>query len=157
KGQRSVRMPKGWETIETRLGASPNPDVRALVLTLSLTFGSEKARTELRQVLADSSKDVAARRVALDSLAGIRGPELPASLPRLLRDRTIRGAALRALAGYQDAATPAAVLNAYATFDAALKRDALNTLVSRPPYAKELLASIAANQIPSKDLTADIV
>ena len=39
----------------------------------------------------------------------------------------------------------------------AIRRDALNTLVSRLPFAKALLAAVSANTIPAKDLTADLV
>ena len=157
KGQRSVRMPQDWGTIEAKLGSSADPGVRSLVLTLSLTFGSQKARAELRRVLADPAAPAAARRTALDSLVGIKDPELPPSLHALLKEPSLRGPALRGLAGYQDPKTPEAVLDAYASFDAALKRDALNTLVSRPAYAKPLLVAITAQRVPAKDLTADIV
>jgi len=157
KGQRSVPMPAGWEAVETRLAASSDPAVRSLAQTLSLTFGSERARKELRQTLNDEQAPAAARRTALDALVGIKDAELPPSLQALLRDPGLRGPALRALAGYQDPKTPEAVLGAYPTFDPALKRDALNTLVSRVPYAAPLVAAIAAQRIPAKDLTADIV
>src|SRR5213075_1171657 len=43
------------------------------------------------------------------------------------------------------------------SFDPALKRDALNTLVSRVSYAAPLVAAITAQRIPAKDLTADVV
>jgi putative heme-binding domain-containing protein len=157
KGQRSVPMPAGWEAVEIRLAASSDPAVRSLAQTLSLTFGSERARQELRQTLNDEQAPAAARRTALDALVGIKDAELPPSLQALLRDPGLRGPALRALAGYQDPKTPEAVLGAYATFDPALKRDALNTLVSRVSYAAPLVAAIAAQRIPAKDLTADIV
>src|SRR5258708_6938588 len=44
KGRRHVPMPRGWEQIETWLGQSPHPEVRALSQSLSLTFGSTRAR-----------------------------------------------------------------------------------------------------------------
>ncbi|RYD72333.1 MAG: c-type cytochrome [Verrucomicrobiaceae bacterium] len=37
------------------------------------------------------------------------------------------------------------------------KRDALNTLVSRPAYARELVVAVEANTVPAKDLTAELV
>ncbi|HXI52842.1 MAG TPA: hypothetical protein VNH84_15110, partial [Candidatus Saccharimonadales bacterium] len=72
KGQRSVPMPAGWEAVETRLAASSDPAVRSLAQTLSLTFGSERARKELRQTLNDEQAPAAARRTALDALVGIK-------------------------------------------------------------------------------------
>ena len=131
--------------------------MRTLVQTLSLTFGSQRALLALRQTLSDGSAPVGARRAALDSLVAIKDVELPPALQTLLQDPELRGPALRALAGYNDPKTPEAILGTYNGFDAGQKRDALNSLVSRPAFAKPLLAAVAAGKISSKDLTADVV
>jgi putative membrane-bound dehydrogenase-like protein len=157
RGQRSVTMPAGWKAIETRLGNSSNAELRTIVQTLSLTFGSQEALAALRGTLTDKTATVAARRSALDSLVSVRDPELPPVLQKLLTDRDLRGPALRALGGYNDPKTPDALLGAYTTFEPAHKRDALNTLASRPAFAKPLLDAVAANKLPSQDLSADIV
>ncbi len=157
KGQRSVAMPKGWDAVEATLTASANAEVRTLAQSLSLTFGSPKALAGLRKTLADTAASGAARRSAMDALAGVKDTELPMLLRGLLREPELRGPALRALAGYDDAQTPEAVIAAYGTFDTAQKRDALNTLVSRPAFAKPLLTAIADGKVSSKDLTADII
>ena len=158
RGQRSLPMPTGWEGIETKLGAAPNADVRTLVQTLSLTFGSQNALTALRKTLADSAASAGPRRAALDSLVNVKDPELASVLQNLLKDAALRGPALRALAGYNDPKTPDAILAVYSSLDGAQKRDALNTLVSRPAFAKPLLAAIGAGStVPAKDLTADVV
>jgi putative heme-binding domain-containing protein len=157
KGQRSVAMPEAWEGVETKLGNSANTSVRTLVQTLSLTFGSQKALSSLRQILADAAATLAARRAALDSLVGIKDPELPATLQRLLDESAMRGPAIRALGGYNDPKTPEALLGAYGKLDTAQKRDALNTLASRPAFAKPLLTSLAANEVPKADITADVL
>jgi putative heme-binding domain-containing protein len=127
------------------------------VQTLSLTFGSQNARTALRQTLNDSSAPLASRRSALEALVGIKDASLPDALPALLKDADLRGPALRALANYNDPQTPTAVLSVYGSLNDAQKRDALNTLASRPAFAKPLLAAVAENKIPQKDLTADVV
>jgi putative heme-binding domain-containing protein len=93
----------------------------------------------------------------LDSLLGVKDPELPPTLRALLQDPELRSATLRALAGYNDPATPAAILEIYNTLDAGQRRDALNTLVSRAEFAQPLLAAIAGGKVSSKDLTADVV
>jgi len=49
KGQRSAAMPKGWESVESKLSASPNAEVRAQAQSLSLTFGSVSALTRLEE------------------------------------------------------------------------------------------------------------
>ncbi len=157
KGQRSVGMPKGWDAVETKLTGSANPDVRALAQSLSLTFGSQKALAGLRKMLGDTQASTAARRAALDALAGVKDTELPALLRGLLPEAELRGPALRALAGFDDPQTPGAIIAAYGTLDASQKRDALNTLVSRPAFASPLLSAIGDGKVSSKDLTADII
>jgi putative heme-binding domain-containing protein len=157
KGQRRVQMPKGWEAVEAKLGASPNAGVRTLAQTLSLTFGSPNALEALRMTLSDATAPAGARRAALDSLVSVRDAELPQRLSGLLQDAALRGPALRALAGFNDPNTPDAILAAYASFEGAQRRDALNTLVSRPAFAKALLTAVIAGQVPVQDLTADLV
>ena len=157
KGQRSVPMPKGWDTVETKLTASANADVRALAQSLSLTFGSQKALTALRQILKDTTAAAAARRAALDSLVGVKDAELPPMLQALLGETALRGPALRALGGYNDAKTPDAILAVYSQLDAAQRRDALSTLVSRPAFAKPLLSAVEASKVAKTDLTADVM
>ena len=157
KGQRSVPMPKGWDAVETKLGTSPHADVRTLAQTLSLTFGSQKALASLRKTLSDATASVAARRAALDSLAGVKDAGLSPTLQSLLSDDTMRGSAIRALGGYNDPKTPDALLATYAKLDGAQKRDALNTLASRPAFAKPLLAAVESKQVARADITADVL
>ena len=157
KGQRNVPMPAGWDGVESKLAQSSNVEVRALARVLSLTFGSKAAQAALRDTLKDSKAAESARRTALDALLNARDPELPPVLQALLQDRGLRGAAIRALAGYDDSKTPHAILSVYDGLDLPQKRDALNTLVARPAYAKALLASVGAGKVPAKDLTADVI
>src|SRR5258706_1725993 len=108
KGQRSVNMPAGWESIESTLSTSANSEVRALTQSLSLTFGSSKALAALRKTLTDSAADPSARRTSLDSLLGAKDAGLPPMLQALLHEPALRGAALRGLAGYDDSNTSVA-------------------------------------------------
>ncbi|MHB8521919.1 MAG: c-type cytochrome [Limisphaerales bacterium] len=157
KGRRHVTMPAGWENVAAKLGQSPNATVRALVQSLSVSFGSERAVAALRQELMDSKADPAARRNALDSLLEVKDSGLARRLQQLLNDPPMRGAALRGLAVYEDPQTPAGIFAVYPSLDAAEKRDALNTLASRAAFARELLAVIGQGRVPAKDLSADIV
>ena len=156
-GRRNVPMPPGWEDIAAKLSKSPVERVRTLVQSLSVTFGSSSALNSLRQSLLDSKTDAKTRQDALASLLASKDPSLASSLQQLLKDPAMRAGALRGLAAYDDAKTPAAILEVYPTLTAAEKKDALNTFVSRAAYAKPLLAAVAAKKIPAKDLTADVV
>ena len=156
KGRRRLPMPKGWEAVEAQLERSPNADVRALAQSLSLTFGSTSALVTLRNTASDRSADLNARRTALTSLLDAKDTGLPPILLGLLDDATLRGAALRGLAGYDDPKAPAAILAVFDSLEVAEKRDALNTLAARAPYAKALMAALAEGKVPRNVLTADI-
>ena len=90
KGRRSVPMPAGWEEAATRLANSPNAQVRELVQSLSVTFGSARALGEFRETLLNPKADARARQAALDALVGARAPSLAGSLQGVLRDPAIR-------------------------------------------------------------------
>ncbi len=157
RGQERLPMPAGWEQVENRLGGSANGDVRTLVQTLSLTFGSQGALKALRALAADPKAEAGARRNALDSLMASRDPDLRALLQRLVSDTAVRGVVLRQLAAFDDGATPGLILAEYGKLAAGEKRDALNTLVSRVNFAKPLLAAVGAGTVPRTDLTAELV
>ena len=157
KGRREVKMPAGWEAVADKLAKSPNAQVRELAQSLSVTFGSASALKALRERLLDSTARPSARSNALASLLQAKDPSVPAALQQLLSDPAMRGNALRGLAAYDDAKTPAAILDTYSSLSATEKKDALNTLASRVPYAKVMLAAVGDKRIPAKDLTADIL
>ena len=157
KGQRKVAMPAKWPAVEEKLGRSSDPEIQILSQTLSLTFGSSQALVSLRKTLASDSAPVSARRTALDALSAAGDAELPPVLQALIKKSELRGPAIRALGSYTDAGTPNAILAAYAGLNSTEKRDALNMLASRPPYAAALLSAIANEQVPGKDLTAETV
>jgi putative membrane-bound dehydrogenase-like protein len=157
QGRRSAPMPHGWEAAEANLGASPNSDIRAKVQSLSLVFGSANAVTSLSKLLMDKSAEAAARRNACESLLAVKAAGLPSLLQKLLTDSDLQGPALRALAAYDDPATPPAVLAVYASLNDAHKRDALGTLASRVTFARPMLSAVSAGTIPKTDLSADLV
>jgi len=157
RGQRSVAMPQGWESVEAKFSSSANAEIRSQVQALSLTFGSTGALASLKKTLADPSAELNARRTALDSLLQARPADLPPILQGLLRDSNLRAPALRALASFDDPQTPAAILSVYPSLNTTEKRDALNSLASRAAYAKSLLTAVEQKQIASTEITAEMV
>jgi putative membrane-bound dehydrogenase-like protein len=156
KGQRKAVMPEGWAAVEEKLSASSNPEVRAQVQALSLTFGSEKSLAALRKAIADPTAEPGLRKTAYESLLAAKDQALPGLLRQILADPAMQGSALCGLAGFDDPRTPPAILQVYPSLNEAHKRDALNTLSSRVSFAKPLMAAVAAGTVPKKDLTAEI-
>jgi putative heme-binding domain-containing protein len=157
QGQRTLPMPAGWEAIELRLAASADAEVRTLAQALALKFGSQTALTELRKLAVDVGAEMGLRRAALDSLIGVRDRELPKLLQRLVSDPAVRSTAIRALAGFDDSATPVAILAVFPKLLPDERREALNSLASRVAFAKPLVAAVVAGAVPRTELTADLV
>src|SRR5262249_20531907 len=128
--------------------------VREKTLLLSVMFGDPEATAALRQTAADPKAEEPARRTALQTLVDAKAAGLPALLRDLLADPTMRGPALRALAAFGDAETPAVILKHYKEYADADKADAVATLASRPAYAMALLDAMERGDVPTRDLSA---
>ncbi|MEX2120490.1 MAG: PVC-type heme-binding CxxCH protein [Pirellulales bacterium] len=157
KGRRGLAMPGNWRKVYQACTESDEPALRSQAMALGLVFGDPNALRATRSLLTDEAADAAAREQALAALVRARDPELPPVLQSLVAGVELRRAALRGLAAYDDQQTPKVVLDAYAGFDSAAKRDALGTLASRPKYAGPLLDAVAAGRVPAGDLSADLI
>ncbi|HWG43965.1 MAG TPA: c-type cytochrome [Gemmataceae bacterium] len=154
QGRRNVAAPEGWSAVYRKLAESKNAEIREKVLQLSVLFGDPQALAALRKTAADPKADTTARRNALQTLIEKRPPDLLPLLRQLVTDRALRGSALRGLASYSDAATPALILEHYAGFTEAEKSDAIATLASRPAYALALLDAMEKGRVRRRDLSA---
>ncbi|MBM3846166.1 MAG: hypothetical protein FJ405_07770, partial [Verrucomicrobia bacterium] len=130
-GRRGLPLPTDWSKVESRWGRHKNAEIRLLVQTLGLTFGSTAAAGALREMLIDEKAPAAQRRGALDALTAAKDPQLPPVLRSLLVSPALRAPAIRALAGFDDPETPGALMAAYPGLQTAEKRYVLNTLASR--------------------------
>lgn len=156
-GQRDVPMPQGWQAAELKLAASKSEEIRALAKELSVTFGSSAAMNHMRKVISDAGAPVADRTAAVEALVAARDAKSVGAIQRLLLDKSLRGAALRALAAFEDAKTPELILKNYKGLSVSERRDALNTLASRPSFAQHLFTAVQKKLIPPGDVTADVV
>ncbi|MBX7105412.1 MAG: DUF1080 domain-containing protein [Gemmataceae bacterium] len=155
-GRRQVAMPAGWTEVAAKLAASKSAGVRDAALALSVTFGDPAALATLRASLTRRDS-VAARLAALAALLDAKDPALPPVLHQLLGDADLRGPAIRGLAGYDDQATPAALLAVYGKLSPTERRDVVATLAGRPTYANALLDAVAAGKVLAADVPADAV
>jgi putative heme-binding domain-containing protein len=156
KGRRGVPAPAGWDDVSKKLASSPQGEIASLAKGLSVVFGSKAAMADLKAKALDAKAPAADRVTAIESLVAAKDPSLAGALQQLLDDPTVRGAAIRGLATYDDPNTPAAVLGKYASLTAAEKKDALLTLSGRPAYAKALLGAVGQT-VPATDFTADVL
>ena len=156
-GQHKLTAPPSWLAVEADLIRSPEAEVSRLAQTLGLAFGSQSALESLRATLSNTARLSDDRQFAFDTLFKARDAGLPPLIPGLLREPTLRARAIRAAAVYNDAKTPEMLLEVYASLNPGERRDVLNTLVSRPNFAKPLMAAAVAGKVPKSDFTADLV
>jgi putative membrane-bound dehydrogenase-like protein len=154
EGWGRVPTPRGWSRVYARLAHSPDAEVRGYALTLAVFFGDRQAKAALHTTLMDAEAPIKERQDALLTLLSIRDPDLLPRLQTLVRDRALRGAAVRGLAAYADGATPQLLLHHYPSFTAAEKTDAILTLASRPAYALTLVAALEQGRIATRDVSA---
>jgi putative heme-binding domain-containing protein len=157
KGRTGLQEPAGWTELFAKLKESPNAEVRDLAQALGGIFGTGAVLDEMRRALADAAAPMASRRTALETLGGKKdAASLPAMIDLLKQPGELRAAALRTLAGYDDPRIAPAILASFPTLGSAEKRDAFNTLISRAPSARALLAAIDSGAVPRAEITAPL-
>jgi len=152
RGWRKAPAPAGWAEVAALL--EKDESVRERARELAVVFGDGRATDELRKIVGDGAADVENRRQALRTLVEVRAPDILQLLRNLAGDRELGVEAIRGLAGFDAPDTPKLVLDVYPRLDPTGKSIAIDTLVSRPPYARVLLDAIAAGRLPRRDMTA---
>jgi len=154
EGRRRLSTPAGWSAVYPQLARSLVDAIRQRGTLLALVFGDAQAVASLRATVADTGSPMPVRIEAIGALTQAKTPDLTPVLQRLLSDPAVRVAALRGLAAYSDASTPAAILSQYAAFDTATRQEAISTLTARNQYALTLLDAVEQQKIPRTDLSA---
>ena len=96
------------------------------------------------------------RQRALSALVERRVPGLVEDLQGLVDDSAMRGPVLRALAAYDDPATPEILLTRYGNLPESDRNDAIATLASRPRWALVLLDAVERGRVPRRDLSISV-
>jgi putative membrane-bound dehydrogenase-like protein len=151
-GKKSVKVPDVWAAEHTRLRTDVNSAIRREAEAVAVVFGDEKVIAEVTKRLTDSTATAEDRRAAIELLLPRKQPEFRKTLVALLDDPAVRSAAIRGLAAFADAETPAAILKAYPKFTADEKLDAVNTLAARKEWAKSLLDAVEKKDVPRADI-----
>jgi putative membrane-bound dehydrogenase-like protein len=159
KGRGRLAKPEDWDAVveQGALFTSKDAEVQSLGYSLAVVFGDAKAMQHMREQLASTKVDLNSRKAALEALLDVRDKELPAVLHVLVHEKGFSGAAIRALANYDDPKTPEVILAVFGSLNAEEKRDALNTLAARPSYGKALMDAVAAKKVKANDVPAETV
>jgi putative heme-binding domain-containing protein len=136
------------------LAKSGNPD-------LAVRAGDKSAVAAAIALVANDDPRLKDRRIKTIELLGQVGP--PEAVPALLdatrtsKWHSVRRAALSALTRFNDAAIGPAIVQAYGTLptEQGVRPAALATLLSRKPWALDLLRAVDAGTIPKADVAAE--
>ncbi len=156
KGVRKATKPGAWETFTASLAVGTDANVTKQVRELSTLFGDGRALEESRRVAFDATAQPDQRRAALQTLIDNKPDDLRATCEKLLDDREINALAARGLGMFDDAAIGETLARRYRpSFRADARPEVLAVLVSRPTFAKALLANVGdgPEQIPRGDLS----
>jgi putative heme-binding domain-containing protein len=154
RGWRKAPVPAAWPHASEKLAASKNAAIQSLTRELAVVFGDGRALDELRQIVGDGNAESESRRQALRTLIDSRPDDLPGLLQKLIGDKVLTNEVVRGLATYEDANTPRLIFETYGRLDPDGRAIAVNSLVSRPSYARALLDAVAAGRISRGDLSA---
>jgi putative membrane-bound dehydrogenase-like protein len=154
RGWHKAPVPAAWAGTAAKLAGSSNAAVQTLTRELAVVFGDGRALDEIKKIVDDGNAEPQARRQALRTLVTGGGEGLSALLIKLIGDRALANEAVRGLANFDDPQTPKVILDAYSRLDLEGKANAVNTLVSRPAYARVLLETVAAGRIARSDVSA---
>jgi putative heme-binding domain-containing protein len=152
-GWRKARRPDGWDAFKAQLAASTPRSTRDQARGLDVLFGDGRALAEVRRLALDEHAGIEVRKSALKTLIESRPPDLRSICERLLRVQYLNVIALRGLALYDEPALGKTLAQNYRAFHQSERAAVLDTLVSRPVFARALLDQVAAGRIPRADIT----
>ncbi|MFZ2276194.1 MAG: PVC-type heme-binding CxxCH protein [Prosthecobacter sp.] len=170
KGIRKAAKPEAWDGFVKLAAGAPEPakagttihtadPERAKARTtyiqeLSILFGDGRALDDVKKMALDEKADLSARESALKTLIENKPDDLRAICTQLLEVRGLNITAVRGLALFDDPEIGQKLAGSYRKFGPAERPTVIDTLVSRPSFAKALLKDMAVGKIPRADLTA---
>jgi len=153
RGWRKASPPPDWTDISAKLASRGSDEIKRHARELSLVFGDGRALIELHKV-ARGSAPLNERRAAIRALVLARDKDVVPLLKSLLGNRDMAQAAINGLAAFDDKGTAPLLVSRFGGFRHSAKREAINTLVSRPNYTATLLAAIDGGQIGRSSVSA---
>lgn len=153
-GWRKATKPKAWDAFSQQIKNSANTSIRERTRDLSLVFGDGRALDELKRIALGKDADMSARKAALQTLIESRPPDLRAVCEQLLGVRFLNTIAVRGLAQFNDPSIGVTLAKSYRSFHPSEQPAVMDTLVTRPMFAKAMLEELAAGRIPLAQVTA---
>ena len=129
-----------------------------LISRLLVRLGDDPERKACVSRLKDSARSEADRVAALQLLTLVKADELKPLLPELLaaaKSDAFRTSVIAGFEVFEESGTAGQLLSGYPGWSGAVKKRAVQTLLSRPKWAAELFRQHADGKFPKADLTVD--
>ncbi len=150
-GRRDVDPPKGWSQLKFKLEKQGNEEVLVLVGQIGQVFGDESAGDSALATLMDVKAPIEDRKIALAGLVAQKNAKLPSKLA-LLIDQPIGIQVIRAYSAFDYKGAPRVLLSRYSELGQEEKSVVIETLASRKPYARALVAAMGKGKVPKGDI-----
>ena len=151
EGRSDLTAPASWKAAYARLKVA-NDGTPKLATDIGNHFGGTEMALKTLAVLNDAKLPLAQRRQAIQTLALQQRPELLRLLPALLNAPDLRPDAIRAVASYDNEPLGKQLLEQYPNLLPTEKKEAIQTLASRPSYGWLLTQALAKNKIAKRDV-----
>ncbi|QDT36399.1 PVC-type heme-binding CxxCH protein [Stratiformator vulcanicus] len=152
-GWRKAPEPAAWDAF---VKAGPKEHSPQLVRELNILFGDGRALDEVKQIALSKKADFKSRKAALQTLIEARPTDLREICESLLDTKSLNAVAVRGLALYSDPDIGKKLATRYRRFHPEERPAVIDTLVSRPTFAKSLLENVGTgkSQVNRADITA---
>jgi putative membrane-bound dehydrogenase-like protein len=154
-------MPPAWKTVMAQVAREGTQNSQLLVAQLSTLFGDKQSIAALRALVDNDTVLIAKRVYALESLLQVPDAVTVELLHSLVQQGNavgeaegLRLAALRALINRNDEMTPSVLLQRYAKYSDAAKQAAIDVLVTRQEFVKQMLIAIETDVIDKTDISS---
>lgn len=154
EGRRRLTMPTDWRIAYDKLTSLNDSKLNDQLVRLALLFEDQTALKQLRQLALNTSAPAADRARAIEALASQQAAGFDADLLKLVGDKQVAGAAIRALSVFNKVGTAEAILAQYTQLSLTDRQAAMTTLAARPAWSKTLLAAMQAGRVSPSDMTA---
>ena len=153
RGWHKAKRPATWDIFASHVDGTQNAQLRDRVRDLNVLFGDGRALADVTKLALDGKAEIEVRRAALSTLIENRPPELRSVCEKLLRVRFLNTTAVRGLSLFDDPSIGKSLAASYRDFHPSERPAVIDTLASRPAFARALLDQVAAGKIPRGDVT----
>ena len=152
QGRTDLAEPSNWGSIYVALKSDKK--LSDLAVKINQQFGNVEAAKEMIALLNNGNAKVEEKLGAIKSLASLQRDELTESIPKLLKDKSLRVETIRAIAAFDKAELGQALMDSYDGFSAEEKLETVQAMSSRSKYGWQLASAIKDEKIPKSDIPA---